>query len=158
MCSAVMLVVLVYMSTDRQCCSFVIVCHVHGCYSQTSQLSSCNTAKPRIPTLLSILPPSPVVGRSRCVNCDTANAVTVHVLTTALYKPDRQVPCLSSLAPSRARTYTRLSTHIHWQTRRSSTCLSSQPCASLCLAKSAVSMCLRGCRGTGRAPLGRTDC
>ena len=71
-------------------------------------------------------------------------------LYTSLTIKYRCVP----LSQACSRTYSRLSTHIHTQTRRSPTCLTSQPCASRAWRRGAVSMCLRGCRGTRRAPLG----
>ena len=60
-------------------------------------------------------------------------------------QPERQVPCLSharTLSPLNAHTYC-----THADTKIAA-CLSSQPCASRAWRQSAVSMCLRGCRGT----------
>jgi hypothetical protein len=101
-----------------------------------------------------------VVGRSRCNNCDTANAVTrTYYRSIQASRPDRQStvpPCLSharTLSPLSAHTYTR---------RHDDRRLPVQPalCFSCLAAKCGVHVsvfCLRGCRGTRRAGSTRAD-
>jgi hypothetical protein len=107
-----------------------------------------------IPLPLS-LPPSLVVGRSRCDNCDTANAVTRTYLLP-LYT-SLTVKYRASLASrARARTLASQRTYLtHTQPRRSPPACPASPvlshawrevrCPCVCVC---VCVCLRGCRGT----------
>ena len=96
-----------------------------------------------------------VVGRSRCDNCDTANAVT-RTYYRSIQASDRQVPCLSLARRTHVHSALNAHTYTHADTKIVAR-LSSQPALCFCClaAKCGVqlSMCLRGCRGTGRAPL-----
>jgi hypothetical protein len=121
-------------------CKYAIL-HIPAIHSTAT-----NTATPRIPTLplqytvhttnppLSLYPSlslllsqSVVVGRSRCNNCDTANAVTrTYYRSIQASQPDRHVPCLHA---SLTHVLSRLSTHIptHTQTRRSPSACPASP-------------------------------
>jgi hypothetical protein len=95
-------------------------------YHYSIQYTLLTRLYPSIPLSL-LLSQSVVVGRSRCNNCDTANAVTrTYYRSIQASQPDRHVPCLHA---SLTHVLSRLSTHIptHTQTRRSPSACPASP-------------------------------